>query len=55
MQEYRLYFLDREDRHVTRSFDFEAKDDEAAIRVAESWREGRAMELWNGTRKVRGW
>jgi hypothetical protein len=55
MLDYRLYFLDSATRHIIRSFEFEASDDEQAARIAEAWREGRALELWNGARKLRTW
>jgi hypothetical protein len=55
LTDYRLFFLHSTDRHISRAFEFQAKDDEAAIRTAESWREGRAAELWSGPRKIRAW
>ena len=51
---YRLYFLDGAG-HITRSHEYLAADDSAAIKVAEGWREGRAMELWSRDRKVKVW
>jgi hypothetical protein len=54
-REYRLYFLHPTDGHFVRSFDFQAAHDEEALRMADAWREGRRMELWNGTRKIRSW
>lgn len=51
--QYRLYFLDG--GHITKSHEFIADNDEAAIKVAESWREGRAVELWCRNRKVKSW
>ena len=53
-QSYRLYFLDGAG-HISKSHEFLAADDDAAIKVAEGWREGRAMELWQRTRVVRRW
>ena len=53
--QYRLYFLQGAERRISFSHEFEAKDDEQAIRTAESWREGRGAELWSGSRKVRSW
>jgi hypothetical protein len=55
LSQYRLYFLHSVERHITYSHEFEAEDDEHAIRVAESWREGRRAELWTGARKVKSW
>jgi hypothetical protein len=53
---YRLYFMHRFSGHIDHYREFEAESDEAAIAVAESWREGgRPMELWNLQRKLRHW
>lgn len=52
--QYRLYFLDGLG-HIAKSHEFFADDDAAAIRIAEGWREGRAMELWSRDRKVKIW
>jgi hypothetical protein len=51
---YRLFFFDGAG-HIERAHEFEAESDERAIRVAEGWQEGRAMELWQHHRKVREW
>jgi hypothetical protein len=53
--QYRLYFLQSVDRLISHSHEFEAADDEGAIRISEAWREGRAAELWSGARKVKSW
>jgi hypothetical protein len=53
--EYRLYFLEGDGKHISFSHEFEAEDDERAIRVAESWREGRGAELWAGSRRIEVW
>lgn len=53
-QQYRLYFLDGAG-HITKSHEFFAEDDAAAIKIAEGWREGRTIELWCRTRKVQRW
>ena len=52
--QYRLYFLG-DDGHITKSHEFLADNDEAAIKIAEGWREGRAVELWCRRRKVKSW
>jgi hypothetical protein len=52
--QYRLYFFDGAG-HVEKAHEFEARDDETAIRIAEGWREGRHIELWSRARKVKGW
>ena len=53
-QSYRLYFLDGAG-HISKSHEFLAADDDAAVKIAESWREGRPMELWQHTRVVKRW
>lgn len=53
--QYRLYFLHGVDHRISYSHEFEAADDERAIRIAESWREGRRAELWSGARKLKVW
>jgi len=55
LQQYRLYFLESFDRLISYSHEFEARDDEHAVKISEAWLEGRRAELWNGTRKVRKW
>jgi len=52
--QYRLYFFNSM-FHIERSHEFEAKDDAQAIRIAEGWREGRTMELWQGDRRLKQW
>lgn len=51
---YRLYFLDGAD-HISTSEEFHARDDEAAIEIAEKHRKGRPMELWQQARIVKAW
>lgn len=54
MQEYRLYLF--EAGRPTWPIEFHAPDDKSAIGIAElSWIEGRQMELWAHSRKVRCW
>lgn len=55
MNYYRLYFLDGFTGHFDHFREFEAEDDDAAMAVAERWREERAMELWNRDRKLKRW
>lgn len=52
---YRLYFLDRFSGHIDHYREFEAEDDATAMAIAEDWREGGPMELWNLRRKLRHW
>jgi len=52
--EYRLYFLDGAG-HIEKSHEFEAENDDAAIRISQAWREGRRMELWQRDRLVLHW
>jgi hypothetical protein len=54
VQHYRLFFFDGAG-HIEKSHEFEAEDDAAAIKIAESWREGRKTELWQRDFKVRQW
>lgn len=53
-EEYRLYFFNGGAR-IRYSHEFIADNDEAAIKIAEGWREGRKMELWNHDRMVKSW
>ena len=53
--QYRLYFLQGAERRISYSHEFEATHDDRAVRIAEAWREGRAAELWSGSRKVKSW
>jgi len=55
MRYYRLYFMDRFSGHIDHFREFEAADDDAAVAIAERWREDRPMELWNLERKLRQW
>jgi hypothetical protein len=52
--QYRLYFFSG-DNHIEKSHEFEATDDEHAIRISEGWREGRTIELWRRNRRVKRW
>lgn len=54
MQQYRLYFFNGSG-HFTMAHEFSAEGDERAIRIAEAWREGRGMELWQQDRKIQTW
>lgn len=54
MQCYRVFFCDRAGR-INRAHEFEAEDDEAAVKVAVAWREGRRMELWQRDRRIQSW
>lgn len=55
MHYYRLYFMHRFSGHIDHFREFEAENDDAACAVAEKWREGGPMELWNRERKLRHW
>lgn len=53
---YRMFILDGGNRpRITKSHEFFAADDEAAIKLAEAWREGREIELWQRARIVKVW
>jgi hypothetical protein len=55
LRQYRLYFLEGVDSLISYSHEFEADDDDHAVRISEAWREGRRAELWCGARKVKVW
>ena len=55
LNQYRLYFLEGLESLISYSHEFEAEDDERAIKISEAWREGRRAELWCGARKVKTW
>ena len=52
---YRVYFLDRYSGHIDHFREFEASTDADALMIAESWRGGGPMELWNRHRKLKHW
>ena len=52
MLDYRLYFLDDAD-HIQGVVEFDCADDEQAVAQAESYADGRAMELWRRDRWIR--
>jgi len=51
MTHYRLYLLDG-DNHIRRAFDLDCADDDEAVKTAETYVDGHAVELWEKTRKV---
>ncbi len=54
MLEYRLYVF--EAGRLLWPKEFRAADDQSAIAIAEqAWIEGRQMELWQRSRRVRSW
>lgn len=55
LRQYRLYFLESVDSIISYSHEFEAEDDDRAIKISEAWREGRAAELWCGALKIKRW
>lgn len=55
MSYYRLYFLDPSSGHIDHFREFQAEHDLAALAIADGWREGGAMELWNRQRKLKRW
>ena len=52
---YRLYFMDRFSGHIEHFREFEAETDDRAVVIAEQWRNGTPMELWNRHRKLKRW
>lgn len=55
MADYRLYFMDRFSGHIEQRREFFAADNDEAIRIAEGWSTGQAMELWSGDHKLKRW
>lgn len=55
MPYYRLYVMDRFSGHIDHFREFEAEADDAALSIAEGWRDGRPMELWDRGRKLKRW
>lgn len=55
MRYYRLYFMDHVSGHIDHFREFEAEHDDAALAIAERWREEQPMELWNRERKLKHW
>jgi hypothetical protein len=47
--------MDRFTGHIDHFREFEAADDEAAVSIAEGWREDCPMELWNRERRLKQW
>lgn len=52
MPDYRLYFLSPDGR-IRQAVELQCRDDDAAIRLAETHADGRAMELWSLERRVK--
>lgn len=52
---YRMFILDGDGRRITSSHEFFAANDEQAIAIAEAWRDGRKIELWQRARVVKVW
>ncbi len=52
MHGYRLYFFNRDD-HIRDAVELMCADDEEALGVVDTHRDGRAMELWCGARLVK--
>jgi hypothetical protein len=52
---YRLYYFDRFSGHIDHFREFEAADDPSALKLADGWSDGRAMELWNRERRLKRW
>jgi hypothetical protein len=51
MTYYRLNYLNSAG-HVVRALDFQSNDDQHAMLTVDAYRDGRAMELWQGSRVV---
>lgn len=55
MAYYRLYFMDGLTGHIERFHEFEADDDDSAVKHAEDLRSDNPTELWCHLRKVKRW
>ena len=51
MADYRLYFLNTEGR-IRHALEFQCADDDEAGKLVQDHADGRAMELWCGSRCV---
>ena len=52
---YRLYLVSDLTRRFEPAQEFDARDDRAALAMADELRSHRAAELWSGNRLVREW
>ena len=52
MLDYRLYFLD-DAGHIQGVVELDCADDAEAVQVAQTYADGRAMELWRRARWIR--
>jgi hypothetical protein len=52
MQEYRAYLLDESGRISNAAIFIRQDNDEDAIEAAKQFLNGRALDLWQGTRRV---
>jgi hypothetical protein len=55
MTSYRLYLVSGLTRRFEPAQEFNARDDRAALIMADEIRAQRAAELWSGNRLVREW
>ena len=55
MDGYRLYFMDCFSGHIDHRRDFVADSDAAAIAIAQGWYDGRPMEQWLRSHKLKRW
>ena len=52
MQEYRVFLIDQNGRIAEPAQILECADDKAAVEQARQYLDGRAVEVWNGARRV---
>jgi hypothetical protein len=52
MQEYRIFLIDKNGRIAEPAKILECPDDQAAIEQAQQYLNGRAVEVWNGARRI---
>lgn len=54
MSEFRLCFLTASE-HLADTIDLSAQSQDAAIKCAEALADGRRMELWSGSQRLKLW
>jgi hypothetical protein len=52
MQEYRIFLIDQNGRIAEPAKILKCSDDQAAVQQARQYLDGRAVEVWNGARRV---
>ncbi len=55
LRRYKLLCVDPKNGHLELERRFDAKNDDAALDLAEEWRNNRGAELWRAYRVVKHW